>query len=376
MDKEKEKKMSNNDITLNIPDMTVAEVIDSLSMLYTGALQSGRDLKDYYTPFLWGAAGVGKSNSVYQLAKRLQDSTGRRVVVTDVRLLLFSPVDLRGVPMADAERRFTNWLRPKIFDMDGGADALNILFLDELSAAPQSVQAAAYQICLDRKIGEHTLPDNCIVIAAGNRLTDQSVSYKMPKALCNRLMHFNVISDYGAWKKWAIQNGISEKVIAYLGIDNSRLCAEPTSSDLAFCTPRSWAAVSALLKTVNDNPSEIHSLIAACIGNDTAVEFEAFCNGILKMPNVEDIINGKCKELPKTHDVMYALIAALTAKLGSMGDSLTDEQLENVCLYAERFPKDFAYVFMKDISALKGFDQRLMKCHEFQKWLNKMHFSS
>lgn len=186
---------------MNIPGLTVSEAKGQLLRLYATAAEKGVPFRKLPTPFYWGSPGVGKSESVYQLADELAEVTGKSVDVTDVRLLLFSPVDLRGVPVADAERKFTNWLKPKIFDMREGDDLINILFLDELSAAPQSVQAAAYQICLDRRVGEHSLPENCIVIAAGNRTTDHSVSYKMPKALANRLIHFNIISDFRAWKK-------------------------------------------------------------------------------------------------------------------------------------------------------------------------------
>ena len=92
------------------------------------------------------------------------------------------------------------WLKPQIFQMNDSEDVVNILFLDEISAAPQSVQAAAYQITLDRVVGEHKLPENCIVIAAGNRVTDRSVAFKMPKALANRLMHFEVDGNFDSWK--------------------------------------------------------------------------------------------------------------------------------------------------------------------------------
>ena len=88
--------------------------------------------------------------------------------MTDVRLLLFNPVDLRGIPAANADRTLAVWLKPKIFQMDESENVLNLLFLDEISAAPPSVQAAAYQITLDRMVGEHRLPENCIVIAAGD----------------------------------------------------------------------------------------------------------------------------------------------------------------------------------------------------------------
>lgn len=363
--------MSDEIKALNIPNVTVSETVYKLAELYANAIREGIALHKLPTPFLWGAAGVGKSDGVYQLAGLIEQKATKKVKVTDVRLLLFSPIDLRGVPVADEHKEFTHWLKPKIFDMDADKDTINILFLDELSAAPQSVQAAAYQICLDRKIGEHILPENCIVIAAGNRVTDQSVSYKMPKALCNRMMHFNIKTDYDAWKAWAVQNDISDKVIAFLGLDNSRLCVEPESSDLAYATPRSWAFVSTLLHTVSEAPESIHSLIAACVGNATALEFEAFCRGALRMPSVREIMNGKCSDYPKTHDVLYALISALVFALKEKKEELTQAEIENVCSYVLHLPRDFLMSFMKDIRSIAGIDKKLMKCHSFQTWLNK-----
>ncbi len=356
---------------MNIPALTVAEAKTQLISLYGTAIEKNIPFKKLPTPFYWGSPGVGKSESVYQLAAELGELTGRTVEVTDVRLLLFSPVDLRGVPVADADRKLTNWLRPKIFDMKEGDDYINILFLDELSAAPQSVQAAAYQICLDRKVGEHQLPDNCIVIAAGNRTTDHSVSYKMPKALANRLIHFNIVSDFTAWKKWAIENRISSKVIAYLSFDSTRLCVEPEGSDLAYPTPRSWAFVSTLLDTVDDEPEKIHALIAGCIGNDTTIEFEAFCKGALKMPSVSEIFEGKCKELPKTHDVIYALICALVGTISNKHGAVSLDELENVFRYVSSLPEDFVMVFIKDVSVVDGITKKLMKCSSFRKWFEK-----
>lgn len=356
---------------MNIPGLTVSDGKNQLLKLYAAAVEKGIPFRRLPTPFYWGSPGVGKSESVYQLADELSELTGKQVKVTDVRLLLFSPVDLRGVPVADAERKFTNWLKPKIFDMPEGESFINILFLDELSAAPQSVQAAAYQICLDRRVGEHSLPENCIVIAAGNRTTDHSVSYKMPKALANRLIHFNIVSDFSSWKKWAIGNGVSPKVIAYLSFDSSRLCAEPDGSDLAYPTPRSWAFVSTLLSTVSDEPERIHSLIAGCVGNDTAIEFEHFCKGILKMPDTAEIFAGRCKEYPRSHDVIYALISALVSLIYNKYDSITMQELENVCGYVSALPKDFVMVFMKDISSIDGMKLRLMKCRAFQQWISK-----
>ncbi len=356
---------------LNIPEMSISAITDRLGCLYTAAIRAGTPLRDIPTPFLWGPAGIGKSQGVHQLAARIERETGRRTAVTDVRLLLFSPVDLRGIPVADAERRFTNWLMPKIFDMEKGADFVNLLFLDELSAAPQSVQAAAYQICLDRRIGEFALPENCIVIAAGNRTTDGSVAYKMPKALCNRLMHFLVKSDYSAWRAWAVEHGVSDKVIAFLAFRADRLCVTPESSDLAYATPRSWAFVSTLLRNMGDDVSKTRDLIAACIGTDLAIELEAFCRGYASMPPIAEIAAGRCTILPRSHDVMYATVSSLISYLAEQGDALSAGELENACAYASRLPKDFCMSFMQDLLHLPNMNMRLMKCRSFQDWVSK-----
>ena len=358
---------------MNLPTVSVSAAVSILTELYTNAIIDGLTLKTLPTPFFWGPAGIGKSEAVFQLAEEIKGKTKKTVVVTDVRLLLFSPVDLRGVPVADAERKFTNWLMPQIFNMNSGRDYLNILFLAELSAAPQSVQAAAYQICLDRKIGEHMLPNNCIVIAAGNRTTDQSVSYKMPKALCNRLMHFNFQVDFESWRSRAIRNEIDSRIIGYLSFDNSRLYAEPEASDLAYPTPRSWSFVSNLLKTMKCTPRKIHQLISACVGNDSALEFETWCNVYQSLPSVQDIFCGRCYEYPKTHDVLYALISSLTAAVRTRRESITRDEIENVCAYAKRFPEDFAMSFFKDINAIDEIKPKLMQSSSMQEWLTKHH---
>ena len=151
--------------------LTVDQAVSQLSSAYIAMINTHTVLKRFPSVMLWGPPGVGKSQGVRQIASEIEAKTGKRAQITDVRLLLFNPVDLRGIPTANADKTLAVWLKPKIFQMDAGEDVINLLFLDEISAAPQSVQAAAYQITLDRTVGEHRLPDNCIVLAAGNRVT-------------------------------------------------------------------------------------------------------------------------------------------------------------------------------------------------------------
>ena len=360
-------KMENTN--LNIPDVTVKDVISLLSTLYCNAVNGGVELKNIPSPFLWGAAGVGKSQAVRRLAEEIERGTGKRTYVTDVRLLLFSPVDLRGIPTANDDKTLAVWLRPKIFQMDDSPDVINLLFLDEITAAPQSVQAAAYQITLDRAVGEHRLPDNCIVIAAGNRTTDQSVSYRMPKALCNRLMHFNVCSDYKAWREWAIANGIDSRIVGYLAFDSDKLCVVPGASDNAYPTPRSWAFVSDLLKTLPGSAEDNKLLIGSCIGVETAVEFCAWTKVYDQLPDVDGVLEGRCTSRPRTQDALHAFMASLVSRVTSLGLRISTDQLNNVCSYVNRFPVDFATCFYHDIKACESVAPKLSRCPACRKWL-------
>ncbi len=356
---------------LNIPKITVTALVDTLSVLYSAAIKDSIKLRTLPTAFLWGAAGVGKSEGVYQLAEKLKKLTHKKVEITDVRLLLFSPVDLRGVPVADSTRRFTTWLMPAIFNMQESDEYINILFLDELSSAPQSLQAAAYQICLDRRIGEHKLPENCIVIAAGNRITDQSISYKMPKALCNRLMHFSVESDPASWRKWAVKNGIDSRITGYIAFAPSKLCVTPQPADLAYPTPRSWNFVSNLLTSTGRRPEDIHQLIGACVGTDTALEFENWCRIYDSLPPIEDILKGTCVRYPKTFDQYYALVSGISFTIINEKNTISLSEMENVVQYAKNFPADFAMSLFQELNAFDELHYLLMKCRGLSEWLQK-----
>ncbi len=74
---------------------------------------------------LWGHPGVGKSQGVREIAAEIEKQTGRDVRITDVRLLLFNPVDLRGIPTANEDKTLAVWLKPQIFQMDASEEVIN-----------------------------------------------------------------------------------------------------------------------------------------------------------------------------------------------------------------------------------------------------------
>lgn len=353
----------------NIPSMTVGKAVNKLSLAYSTVINNGLPIKTVPSVMLWGPPGVGKSQAVRQIAKNIEENTKRGVHVTDVRLLLFNPIDLRGIPTANADKTLAVWLKPQIFQMDPSDEFVNILFLDEISAAPKSVQAAAYQITLDRVVGEHKLPDNCIVIAAGNRTTDKSVAFKMPKALANRLMHIEVEVSFKSWKEWAISFGINDKVIGFLSFKQDYLmCFDSGSDDLAFPTPRAWEMVSNLLNGISNDIDDMYSLISGIVGSGVAVEFRTWAKVYRNLPSIEDIFDGKMPPIPQNTDAMYALIASMTCYARANKENIG--RIANSIRYADKMPPDFSAVLLKDYMYIeKDFKQILMTIPEFNKWM-------
>ena len=318
---------------------------------------------------IWGPPGIGKSQGVSQIANNISHRTGKKVEVTDVRLLLFNPVDLRGIPTANADKTLSVWLKPKIFQMDESDDCINILFLDELSAAPPSVQAAAYQITLDRTIGEHKLPENCIVIAAGNRVTDKSVAYHMPKALANRLCHIEIISDTEEWLKWAQTKGINQNVIGYISTNPSILIDfDPTMESLAFPTPRTWEMVSNILNYVSDDPMKVYPLISGCVGSDIAADFCTWYELYGKIPTIKSILNNTATTVPSRPEALYILTDEL---IRTMKEKLSKEELIHLINYTNGFPQEFQFNLFAELLKNKKIRPILKECPTFCQWFEE-----
>lgn len=359
-----------NEVLTNVPSMTVGKTVDRLATMYSSTLLNGYAVKTVPSVMMWGPPGVGKSQAVRQIAEKIEKETGKTVHITDVRLLLFNPIDLRGIPTANADKTLAIWLKPQIFQMDDSDSVVNILFLDEISAAPQSVQAAAYQITLDRVVGEHRLPDNCIVIAAGNRTTDKSVAYKMPKALANRLLHIEVEGNFDSWKAWAIQSGINDKVVGFLSFRQNHLMGfDAASEELAFPTPRSWEMVSNLLNTVCDDVDAMYPLISGLVGTGVAIEFCTWATVYKDLPAMEEVFDGRTSKIPQTPDALYALTSSMVAYARNHKDDMG--RIVHSIAYADKLPPDFSMVVMKDYMYIEpGYKEKLLSVPEFARWLS------
>ena len=202
-----------------------------------------------------------------------------------------------------------------------------ILALEEFNSAPPSVAAAAYQLVLDRKLGEgYEVPEGVAIIAMGNRDTDKGITFKMATPISNRFVHIEMRSDFEDWQRWALGSFLNADVVGYLSAFKHHLFDfEPGSAARGFATPRSWHALSDILNANEDLPDMIAmALICGSIGDGIGVQFMEFRNFAADLPKAESILSGQLKKMPKKVDVSlaYALTTTLCYELKTRADDV------------------------------------------------------
>lgn len=263
--------------------------------------------------FLWGAPGISKSSVIKQMAQEL----GMDFI--DVRLSQMDPTDLRGIPYPTQDEngeQGMKWSAPLVLPRNKNAKA--IILLDEFNSAPPSVQAGAYQLVLDRKLGEYEVPEGCMIIAAGNRETDKGITFRMPTPIANRFVHIEMKADFDDWQRWALGAGVEASVVGFLSAFKHKLFQfEATSASRGFPTPRSWEFVSKTLVDSEGLPEMVMmSLVAGAVGDGVAIEFMEYRKNAADLPNPSSILNGTVKELKRAEvSLCYALTTALCYEL-------------------------------------------------------------
>lgn len=321
---------------------------------------------EYHTPvMLWGPPGVGKSQIVAQVARK------NRVDVIDVRLSQMEPSDLRGIPFRVGE--VVEWAVPAMLPDAQRHGKRGILFLDEITSAAPSVSAAAYQLILDRRLGQYCVPDGWAIFAAGNRQGDRGITYTMPAPLANRFSHFEVDINLDDWVAWAYANQVDERIIAFLRFRPDLLFDfDPAHNPVAFPSPRSWEFAHRALKKFLRRPDLLTGALQACVGPAAGIELNAFISSLDQIPDLEAIIRGEDVTAPEEIDLQYALATALVGRAIRAAKTKDANVIHgNILNYAARFSqREMGVMIVSDMHRAIG--EALFDLPEFATWANKI----
>jgi len=311
--------------------------------------------------FIWGPPGIGKSSVVKQIA------TDHKLEFIDLRLSLLDPTDLKGIPFFDKDNNQAVWASPNFLPTD--ENSKGILFLDEINTAAPSVQASAYQLVLDRKVGDYSLPDGWSIVAAGNRENDRGVTYRMPPPLANRFVHLEMKVDFEDWKLWAYGVDIDASVIGFLNFDKEKLFDfDPNKNEKSFPTPRSWEYVDKILKSKLNEKLLLES-ISGAVGKECSVEFMSFRKIMDRLPDIEKILTAEIDEVEDDDNkVLFALCAGIINKLKESKDK---KHLDNVLKFSTTLPSEFAIMLVKD---MQKNNLLVESCPFWEEWIRKFSY--
>lgn len=154
--------------------------------------------KDSKIPFLFlSNPGLGKTSII----KAYAEANGYDLV--ELRGSQSSPEDILGFYTNDVKSNSLQLKLPSWFHKIISSKKPHILFLDEITTTNEYTQAALLKLIFDREIESYKLPDNCIIVSAGNFVSNLQNSFNqiiapMINRFCvvNLSLSQNEILDY------------------------------------------------------------------------------------------------------------------------------------------------------------------------------------
>ncbi len=279
---------------MNVSKTNMKQFYDDLEgklALLTGLIdysQFGLTLEDIRKPIcVIGDPGIGKTCGIISIIKRLNTKLDGEHQLGFKKIQLGQTVvgTLQGVPVVGKDGTVVRVQVPDLPD-EARDGKYGVLFLDEITTADEmQIQPALGLADESRTIGEYTLPEHWIVVAAGNgpncsnfiRLDDMTIT---------RFALYNIMYNFKKdWRPYAHEHGINSDIIAFLNFDNT-MCVRVESSEMdksgkMFPCPRTWERLStelrmreALGKAVSS--TEMTNFGARIVGYKAANEFTAF----------------------------------------------------------------------------------------------------
>lgn len=286
---------------------------------------------------LWGGPGEGKSAMIEQVA----DQLGRpcEVVVGSVR----EAADFAGLPMRVGDGvRFAppSWASRCVEFPD------TVVFLDELSTAQQSVQAAMLRVVLEREIGDLSLPDSVSFVAAANPPEVSAGGDDLSPPLANRFCHLDWEADPAAWVS-GLLNGWHPPDVPVVPVERAAfeirwrallagfISARPSvlrsvpddvvAQGRAWPSPRTWDVahrLAAAAEASGADKSVRSLLVSGVVGAGPAIEFLRFADST-DLPDPEGLLADPSSFMASGRvDLLLAQLASVTTAVA--GDCTLD----------------------------------------------------
>lgn len=325
-------------------------------------------MRNNVVPFVWGLQGVGKTQTVQQIAAE----NNMKCIV--LHCATQEVGDLIGLLTRDSDSDTVYHARPEWFPTE--ADGPTIVFLDELNRAPQDVLQALFSFITHGTLHRHQLPKGCHIVAAGNYASDSfTVTDTSDAAWLSRFCHLDFKPTAEEWIAYAEKKDMFD-LAAFMReqptlLETSGKKAE--SLDTSFITPdrRAWTdGVGRLLKDENFPEGAKYEVFSGLVGPAAAAAFQTWMNKQEKAFNLNHILQGyngkiraRVRELTKDAtqtrgDLLNQPIDELFVKIEANPELLSAVGfLDNLKLFLLDLPKELstkAFVRLGKIGKFHG----------------------
>ncbi len=318
----------------------IAKIVDRI---VDAAVAPHTDTHNGQAGLILGPGGVGKSSAVYLAADILSQKTGRRWGVVDIRVLLYDPVELKGLQGLPPEGEdFTKLFRPdwaRGLDPDG----CYLLLFDELTKALPAVQNALYQGILDRAFADFSFGRNWVPVATGNLAEDKAGDMPIPSPLRDRFWITIASPELRGWLEWAAEEGIRPEITTFLQQNPDALMTWDRDEDpLVFATARSWHTLHKISVNAIDPARAMMDWAVPYLGQELGLKFASHVEVVTVLPD-PDVIWDDPENAPLLNSAGQAFY--LSAMLAYWVDA---DKFPALITYAKRNQHEVAMAMIND----------------------------
>ena len=326
-----------------------AEQLLETTLEYNLSSNKVGDFGDNIIPMLVSLPGIGKTSVVERVSKKNDWH------LFTIPLASYDAGEIAGFPMLDKENK--RYDRAKPFWLDTPTDKPVVLFFDEISQSPTANINVIAMLVNERKLGEHKLADNVVIVCAGNAMAHRAGTNPLPSHFKDRVTFFDINPDLESFLAYANSKNINQWIKGFLRNRPAFLSMFDPKVD-SCASPRSWMRVNTIMKM--DLPRSLRNqAIKGQVGEAAQADFLGYLRVADKMPDPLAVLAGKCDTIPEESMVMYALCAAISSHV-------TSRTAKNFVNYLKSLPnKEFAAFTIRD--ALQR-DKELKKSKHISEW--------
>lgn len=328
-------------------------------------------MRNNIVPFIWGTQGLGKTDSIRQLAKELSIGfvplyLGTQADMGDILGLLKHNED------GTVSHAVPEWMPTQEQVDKGRFPAKGIVFLDELNRAHPDVLQGMYSFLLDKTIHTHKLAPGWAIVAAGNyENANFNVTSVSDSALLSRFCHIDFKPTVEEFTAFAEDVRGAFSVAAFVRDQPS--CVDDTKQSFDFSIVKSdrRAMLDRIAKLENEvmDDSLRYELYKGCVGTAVASAFLTHKTKQEKAISINDVlvrypaIREKVLEAAKPagkkesarFDLLNTATSELMVKLEANPALLQGEKLENLKAFIMDLPAELAMKLFEDMQK-KTFD--------------------